>query len=239
MPLKKRTKTLGAALILLIALGFFLQRLSVYSRWQLMGDLVYRVETAKPRVALTYDDGPHPVFTGQILSVLRQHRAKATFFVLGMQAQKYPQVLSQILAAGHELGNHSHSHSRLVMRSPGFIRQEIARTDALLAKAGVKGVPLFRAPYGAKLFVLPWLLAQQRRPHILFDIIVKDYERPGAAVIASDVLSRIRPGSIVVMHDGGGERSQTVAATETILQELQRRKFRTVTVSELLREQKR
>jgi peptidoglycan-N-acetylglucosamine deacetylase len=238
-PLKRRLKILGLAALFLIVLAVFLQRISTYSRWQIFGDLIYRVDTTQPIFALTFDDGPHPIFTPQILDLLAAHRAKATFFVLGMHAKKYPQILTRILAEGHELANHSFSHSRLVFRSPGFIRDEIGRTDTLLNKAGARGVPLFRAPYGAKLFVLPWLLAREKRSHILFDIITNDYERPGAEVIAADVLARVRPGSIVVMHDGGGDRSQTVAATKSILQKLQRRKFRALTVSELLRERKR
>ncbi len=204
--------------------------------FQLFGELVSRVEVGQPLVALSFDDGPQPVYTEQILEELARADARASFFMVGRQVQAHPEIARTVLEAGHELGNHSWSHRRLLLIPPSTVRDEIERTDAALRVVGAQGPLLFRAPFGKKLVVLPWVLSRQERTHVLFDIIPDppDYLRPDPQLIADDVLRRTQPGSIIVLHDGGGLRDETVVATRLILQGLAARGFRFVTVSELM-----
>ncbi len=222
--------------LILVLAGLF--RLSNMRDFQVIGRLVHRVPTEKKRVALTFDDGPDPRNTPQLLDVLDAHGAKATFFVVGLQLQKHPELARSILARGHELANHSFSHPRMVFRTPSFIREEIDRTDALIRSAGAKGPILFRAPYGKKLLVLPWILSQSGRTNVLFDVVPKpgDYTRPPPKKIVESVMAQLKPGSIVVLHDGGGPRAETVEAVRRLLPMLKARGYSMVTASELMSE---
>src|SRR5262245_55869804 len=107
------------------------------STFQLFGEYVARVPIDTPVVALTFDDGPHPLYTGQVLDVLDRFHAKATFFMMGRNVERFPTLVREVVERGHEVGNHSYSHPRLILMSPARIREEIERTDKLLREAGV------------------------------------------------------------------------------------------------------
>jgi peptidoglycan/xylan/chitin deacetylase (PgdA/CDA1 family) len=139
-----------------------------------------------------------------------------------------------VLAEGHQLGNHSYSHVRLMLKSPSFIQEEISRTDALLREVGASGEIFFRAPFGKKLFVLPWLLAREGRRHITFDVVPDDHETQDAGLITSRVLEATRPGSIILLHDGWAAKPGTIEAAGRIIESLKAQGYRFVTVSELL-----
>jgi peptidoglycan/xylan/chitin deacetylase (PgdA/CDA1 family) len=213
-----------------------LNRLSISLKFQVFGQLVNHVATTEKAVALTYDDGPNPPYTNQLLDLLERNQIKATFFVIGKIIEKHPQTVQLILSKGHEVGNHSYSHKSLIFENPWFIRSEIEKTDKLLRQLGVKEEIHFRAPYGRKLLVLPYLLAKIDKKNILWTIDSKDYEASNPQVIETYVLEQIRPGSIILMHDGGGERSQTVAATEMLIKKLKEKGYTFKTVSELMRQ---
>ncbi len=232
----RRRRWLGFIGLILIMAGLF--RLAKMRDFQVMGKLVHRVQTSSKRVALTFDDGPDPRNTPQLLDVLDAHGAKATFFAVGLQLQKHPQLARSVLERGHELANHSFSHPRMVLRSPSFIRDELDRTDALIRRAGAKGPILFRAPYGKKLFALPWVLARSGRINVLFDVVPEpgDYTRPPPKKLVESVMAQLKPGSIVVLHDGGGPRAETVEAVRRLLPMLQARGYAMVTVSQLMSE---
>lgn len=206
------------------------------SRFQLLGDWVRHVPVEEPLLALSFDDGPHPIYTEQILALLEAHDARASFFMVGEQVAKHPEVARAVLDAGHEIGNHSWSHERMLLRSPGWMREEIAATDGALRTVGVRGTIHFRPPFGKKLLVLPWVLSRQDRLSVLFDVIPNppDYLEGDPELIAADIQARARPGSIVVLHDGGGERRETVEATRLVLERMGAEGWRFVTVSELL-----
>lgn len=199
-----------------------------------VGEAWPRVETSEPIVALTYDDGPNPPYTLDLLDVLDVHEVKAAFFMVGREVEARPDVAREVLARGHEIGNHSYSHSPLILRSPSFVRRQIDATDARLRDVGVEGEILFRSPYGANFFAVPYVLWRQGRKNILFDVIVGDWEVQDPERIAARVLKRARAGSIIVLHDGGGERAGTVAATALIIARLRDRGYRFVSVRELL-----
>lgn len=232
--MKKTWLFSGVTALLAIPAG--LHALSRRADYQLFGELVARVETEERVVALTFDDGPDPRNTERLLDVLDAHDAKATFFMVGRQVEKYPSLARMVAERGHEVGNHSWSHHRMVFIAPSTARDEIERTDEALAAAGIEGPFSFRAPFGKKLFVLPWVLSEMGRTNILFDVIPQpgDYLRPPADELAADVVRQTRPGSIVVLHDGGGPRDETIEATGAIIEALRADGYRFVTVRELL-----
>lgn len=198
----------------------------------------YRANGSRMRraVALTFDDGPSS-YTGRVLDVLRRHDAKATFFLIGQQVSGGRAVLRRALREGHELANHSWNHADL----SGGGRAQLRDTNAAIRRATGFTPCLFRAPYGA---VSGTLIGQARDLGMLtiqWDVDPQDWARPGADAIsarrpagAARVLGNVRSGSIVVMHDGGGPREQTVAALPGMIATLKRRGYRLVTVSQLL-----
>ena len=202
--------------------------------FQVFGELHARVETSERVVALTFDDGPKPGQTEALLDLLARHGVKATFFMVGQNIERSPALAARVLAEGHELGNHSYSHPRLIFKSPSFVQGEIDKTDALLRAVGVRGDILFRAPHGKKLLILPWLLARDHRKDILFDAVSGDDETQDVDVLTSRVLGAVRPGSILLFHDGGRDKPGTLQAVDLVLERLQSQGYRFVTVSELL-----
>jgi peptidoglycan-N-acetylglucosamine deacetylase len=222
--------------LLLIATLYGVWQLSRSRTFQLFGEIVPRVETERRVVAITFDDGPVMETAGEILDALDAQGAKATFFVCGAQFQGAEGVAEQLVAAGHELGNHSWSHVRMVFKSPSFIRSEFERTDALIRTAGHSGAIHVRAPYGKKLVGLPWYFARNDRIHVTFDVEPEsdpDIDAD-AARIAAHVLDTVRPGSIVLLHPWYRSRNRTREALPRILEGLRARGYTFVTVSELL-----
>jgi peptidoglycan-N-acetylglucosamine deacetylase len=190
---------------------------------------------AAPEVALTFDDGPNPPYTRQILGILARYQVPATFFCVGLQASAHPADIAGMAAAGHGLGNHTWSHPFLPDLTRAQLAEQLDRTDEAVARAAGAGPPaLFRPPYGSRsAAVLRWL-GERATPIVLWDVDPSDWARPGAAVIAGRVLMQTRPGTIIVMHDGGGDRSQTVAALPLIIEGLQDRGFRFTLAADLL-----
>jgi peptidoglycan-N-acetylglucosamine deacetylase len=179
------------------------------------------------RVALTFDDGPSD-YTPKILSILEHKHAKGTFFELGDQIPGRASTSRAILAAGDELANHSLHHET----KPG--RSSMAITDDRIRSATGFEPCLFRPPGGAYDARVVDDAASLGMKTVIWDVDPRDWSRPGAGAIYSRVVGAARPGSIVVMHDGGGDRSQTVAALPHIINALRRRGYRMVTVTKLL-----
>ncbi|MFY0522425.1 polysaccharide deacetylase family protein [Archangium gephyra] len=223
----------GTALVglgLLVGLG----KLSRSWTYQLFGEIYPRVETSERVVALTFDDGPKPGQTEEILGILKRHGVKASFFMVGRRIERSPELAARVLAEGHQVGNHSYSHRRLVLKSPSYVQEEIDKTDALLRGLGVQGELLFRAPFGKKLVVLPWLLSRSGRKHITFDVVSRDDETQDVGLLTSRVMESVRPGSIILFHDGGQDKPGTVQAVDIVVGKLKAQGYRFVTVSELL-----
>lgn len=203
---------------------------------QLMGELVARVETVDSLVALTFDDGPTPNFTGEVLGALSAADVRATFFLVGGALENHTEEGRQIVAAGHEVGNHSYSHRRMLLRSASWVAREIERTDTLIRSIGYEGPIHFRAPYGRKLFVLPWYLWRTGRTHVMWDVAPESTPEVGASPerIVAFVLERVRPGSIVLLHPFFEARRPTLQALPVLIDSLHARGYRLVTVSELM-----
>jgi peptidoglycan-N-acetylglucosamine deacetylase len=187
-----------------------------------------------PEVALTFDDGPSP-YTPQVLAVLKQYNVKATFFLWGEHVQQYPGYAQQELAAGNALGNHTWTHPHLTTLSNSAIMTELTNTQNAIKQATGYTPTLFRPPYGEYHSNVLAVAGQVGLPStIIWSYAPLDWETPPPDVIASRVLSNTSNGSIILLHDGGGDRSNTVAALPTIIQGLQARGLRLVTVPQIL-----
>ena len=176
--------------------------------------------TGAPVAYLTFDDGPHPTWTPEVLDVLGRYDVTATFFVLGLNVTRYPQIIERMVDAGHEAENHTFDHIWLSRAAREDIITQVTRTDdALHAVAGTRVDPIecLRPPYAATNERAVRTAAELGKAIVLWSIDPQDWRRPPAEQIASHVLANVRPGAIILMHDGGGERSQTVAALETVL----------------------
>lgn len=199
-------------------------------------ELVDRVETDEKVVALTFDDGPDPAGAQQVLDVLAEKQVPATFFLIGRDLEKHPDLGRKIAAAGHEIGNHTFSHERMVGVTPGFVAKEVEDTDRLIRATGYGGEILFRPPNGKKLFALPHYLGEHGRTTVMWDVEPDSAGTPAADRLVSDTLAQTRPGSIVLLHPMYGAREQTRQALGPIIDGLKERGFRFVTVSALLRD---
>jgi chitin deacetylase len=211
-------------------------KLSKSRTFQCFGGIVTRVDTSAPVVALTFDDGPSAQYTEEVLAVLREHGVTATFYVTGRAIEENVAAARSIVVEGHELGNHSYSHQRMVFRSYSFTQQEIERTDRLIREAGYEGDVHFRCPYGKKLVVLPYYLNQTGRLHIFYDVEPESYPEIAADAdrITAHVLERARPGSIILLHVMPEGRTESRRALPGVIRGLQDRGYEFVTVSELL-----
>jgi peptidoglycan/xylan/chitin deacetylase (PgdA/CDA1 family) len=206
-------------------------------RFEFLGEYIRRVDTDERIVALTFDDGPNPPHTNQILGVLDRYQVRATFFVIGRNVEKHPEIARLVLLRGHELGNHSYSHTRMIFKSPSFVRSEVEKTDRLLSELGVTQRIHFRPPYGRKMLVLPYVIARMHKKNIMWDVDSTDYEVFDPETIVRHALRCVRPGSIILLHDGEGDCSQTVTATEMLIKDLRERGYEFGTVSELIYQQ--
>ncbi len=199
--------------------------------FQFFGELVHRVETTEKVVALTFDDGPwgHEY----ILPLLRDYDAKATFFVVGTQIERHMPIAEQIVSEGHELGNHSYHHPRMVLRTIGWVREQIEKTDQLIREAGYRGEIRFRPPFGKKFIALPYYLSKTNRVTIMWDVEPEFYPEIArdSGKIVDHVVEHVRPGSIVLLH---GSWKETSRAVEPMLRELTAGGYRFVTIGELL-----
>lgn len=197
---------------------------------------IKRADTEVKVVALTYDDGPSP-YTNQLLDILDRYQVKATFFEIGRNIEKHPEMVPMIVARGHELANHSYSHTDMMFKPREFLLSEIEKTDKLLQESGVKQDSIsFRPPFGRRCVVLSYLLSQMQKKLIMWDVDPQDYDNTLTAEdIANRVIDNVRSGSIVLMHDSGGDRSKTLAATQAIVKTLQSKGYAFKTVSELLK----
>jgi peptidoglycan/xylan/chitin deacetylase (PgdA/CDA1 family) len=177
-------------------------------------------------VYLTFDDGPTPVWTPRVLDLLARYRARATFFVVGRSAATWPGLVRRAYAAGHGVGNHTWSHRRLTGLRGRSLTAEVGATSAVIGRATGARPRCLRPPYGTVDAASVYQARALGLRLTMWDVDPYDWRRPGAGVIAGRVLSRVGSGDVVLLHDGGGDRSQTVAALHQVLASLSARGFR-------------
>ena len=202
------------------------------------GKNIVHLNTNQRVVALTYDDGPCPPYTDQLLDVLAKHDVKATFFMVGNQVERYPETVRRVIAEGHQVGNHSYSHPVLGLLPPSYVRREIERTDALLRQMGVNGEIMFRAPILTRFLPVAWVLAKGDRAHVSCNVWSWDWATQNPDRITKTVLRKVKPGSIIVLHDGkainrNANRLGTVEATDRIIPALKRQGYEFVRLSDV------
>jgi peptidoglycan/xylan/chitin deacetylase (PgdA/CDA1 family) len=241
LPLRPVRPALRAAMSLTVALlvvGLGTWHLS-RARWQLFGETFSRLDTDERVVALTFDDGPSPRWTEAVLEMLHREGVRGTFFLIGESVDEHPELARAIVQAGHEVGNHSYSHKRMVLHSPGFVRTEVERTDAALRRAGWQGQILFRSPFCKKLVVLPHYLARNGRVNVFWDVEADSGDAArDASRMVSRVLSQTKAGSVILMHVMYDARAASREALPSIVRGLRVRGFEFVTLSELMRRRK-
>jgi len=199
------------------------------------GFILWKADTRQKVVALTFDDGPDPRYTPRILAILRQYGVKATFFDVSRQVQAYPDLAREEVAEGHVVGNHTCSHPYLDHESRRQVSLEIGRCETCLETTLHLRTHLFRPPRGDW---NPTIFREARRQGdrlILWSVAVEHHEVHTPRALAARALRIVRPGSILLMHDGACQhREATVAALPLILDGLKARGYRCVTVPELL-----
>lgn len=199
--------------------------------------ILCEVETHEKRVALTFDDGPHPRHTPQVLEMFERKGIAATFFVVGRRVKRFPHIVKRIADSGHEIGNHTYHHLPLPFLPSFVIRRQLARTEELITRvAGVRST-FMRPPSG---WFTPRVLDVARSmgyQPVIGTVHPMDSRRPGATAIVESVRDRIQPGAIVIMHDGGwtlgADRSGTVSAADRLTDEFLERGYRFETLSAL------
>jgi len=203
----------------------------------LFGPSVWRGPHSRRSVALTFDDGP-TAGTWELLQVLAGHGVPATFFLCGLNAERQPELAGAVASGGHEIGNHTYSHSRLYLRSAGFVADEVQRAQEVIVATTGRTPRLFRAPYGARWF---GLRAVQRRLNLLgvmWTVIGLDWKLAADRVVGR-VLAGVRNGAIICLHDGRGlaphpDIRPTLEAVRRLIPALRERGFAFETVSQLL-----
>jgi len=198
------------------------------------GEAVGSAGSGANEVALTFDDGPSG-YTGQVLDILDEYNAKATFFIVGRNAEPNVALLRRTVESGHEIGNHTWSHASLTALAKQGRRDEVQGASDLVRNAVGHAPRLFRPPYGAMRPGTNREVRQAGMLPVVWSVDAHDYD-PGvtAKKLVARVRKALRPGSIILLHDGGGDRRKTVAALPRILEEIGRRGYRAVTVTQLL-----
>ncbi|MEU8001272.1 polysaccharide deacetylase family protein [Catellatospora sp. NPDC049111] len=177
-------------------------------------------------VSFTFDDGPHPTHTPRLLDVLRRHQVRAVFCLQGDQVERHPEIVRRIAAAGHPLGNHSMHHDDMSTWAPERIAADLRQTDAAIRQALPPArIPYFRAPYGAW-GRSPAVAASLGMRPLGWRLAIADWETPGTDELVRRLEEGVTPGAVVLMHDGGGDRSQTVDAVDRVIPILKARHWR-------------
>ncbi|WP_280220133.1 polysaccharide deacetylase family protein [Nocardia neocaledoniensis] len=222
----------AAVLVTVLAVAAGLYVLMNSRTYQLAGRLVDRVATDEKLVALTFDDGPTDR-TPEILRTLADLRVTGTFYLIGDNLAAHPDHGAAIAAAGHEIGNHSYTHRRMVLISGDTARDEVERTDAEIRRTGYQGEITFRPPYGKKLWSLPRYLSEHDRTTVTWDVEPDSAGGSTRDAIVADTLAQTRPGSIVLLHVMHG--SESLAALPAVVAGLRAQGYQFTTVSDLLK----
>lgn len=199
------------------------------------GVVLSRATTSEKVVALTFDDGPDPAYTPRVLEILHRYSIHATFFEEGRMIEHYPQLARTVFAQGNVIGNHTFTHPYLTRLSPQAIHHEIDACDRILAADVGISTTLFRSPRGDW---NPAVYREVQHDHdhlILWTVALEHHDAPTPQAMAQRVLDRVQPGAIILMHDSGSvPRETTVQALPILIEGLQKRGYRCVTVPELL-----
>lgn len=228
--------------ILGIILGFFLTLSAVLPGSHVFGPVFTQGQTDHKVVALTFDDGPYPPYTGQLLDILKEYEVPATFFVVGRNAEKHPEIIKRIIAEGHQLGNHTYNHVDLLKAERPEIVREIELAGRAIAVITGQVPQIVRPPHGFRDPVVLEVMQERQLQVVEWSVMSRDWTNPGVETIVERTVSKTKSGSVILLHDGDGtaalaSRAQTVEAVRQIIRELHAKGFTFVTVNEILAKQ--
>ncbi|MCL1696732.1 polysaccharide deacetylase family protein [Lysinibacillus sp. BPa_S21] len=229
--MKKKLVLIGIGILLIFLLLLGTYKLMNSRTYQLFGGLTNQVETNRKVVALTFDDGPADN-TNQILPLLEEYNAKATFFLIGAEIEKFPEEARRIAEEGHQIGNHTYSHNRMIFKTPSYYKDEIEKTDQLIRNTGYEGEIDVRPPNGKKLIGLPYYLNKNKRETITWNLEPDTFYTTVSDKVKY-VTENIEPGSIILLHPMYDKTGKALQTIEGILQELSNKGYKFVTVNEL------
>jgi len=195
---------------------------------------IYRAVTREKVVALTFDDGPDPRFTPRVLAILHDKGIHATFFVVGKNAEKYPNLVEAITTSGNVLGNHTYSHPDFKVESKSMIRSEVNKCDQAIWKITKVHTNLFRSPKGVYDSQELRMLTDMGYTSVQWAITVEHKASPTPKEMAARIVQKIEPGEIILAHDGRLDRRKTVEALPLLIDGLKKKGYRFATVPELL-----
>lgn len=235
--LKRRLAAALAAVCFLV--GGALLLLAVLPTYSFYGPTVTQYPAVGKSVALTFDDGPYPPYTDELLVVLQQNKVKATFFMIAENAEKHPQLVRQIADAGHEVALHALQHRDFLKLNAAEQQHNVAAGKAILERLSGVPVTLLRPPHGFRDWSVMATLRHNGLTAVNWSVIPRDWTNPGVDVIVSRVMEQVHSGAIILLHDGDSpkyqaSRQQTVQATQIIIEKLRAAGYNFVTVSELL-----
>jgi peptidoglycan/xylan/chitin deacetylase (PgdA/CDA1 family) len=190
---------------------------------------VYYVDGGPKVIALTIDDGPSPIYTPQVLRILQKYHVTASFSMVGENVTYYPEIAREVADAGHLIVNHTWNHADLALLSAAQTRSEIARASDAIHSAVGKTPTLFRAPYGAWSRAALEYCASEKLTPLDWSVDPRDWAMPGVREIITNIMANTRTGSIILEHDGGGNRSETVAALKVVIPRLLDKGYRFTT----------
>ena len=190
--------------------------------------------SGKKLIALTFDDGPHPRYTNQILDILKEYGVRATFFEVGENVRYYSETAQRVAREGHEIGNHTNTHPHLKGIDSASLRREVELCDNAIESVTGKKTKIFRPPEGVVEECVKVMAQDKNYSLVLWDIDTKDWAGTDSRVIVKNVLDNAKNGSIILMHDYLSKKCHTLEALRVIVPELIRRGYTFVTVSEMV-----
>ncbi|MBR6602518.1 MAG: polysaccharide deacetylase family protein [Clostridia bacterium] len=193
-----------------------------------------RTDNGDMKIALTFDDGPHPYYTAEILEILKEYNVKATFFFVGQNIENYPDAAEQVYLAGHEIGNHTYTHHRVRAMERGELVRELERCDDEIYRLYEYRTRLFRPPEGAFDDDVESIARNMDYSIILWSVDTRDWEGNTPIKIYQNVIDHVRSGDIILMHDYIGRNSPTPDALRMIIPKLMEMGYSFVSVSELI-----
>lgn len=235
--IQPRIRTLLVIILILCVLIFLWVyisfQISKSRTFQFFGGLTSRVETEEKVVALTFDDAPSP-HVSEVLRILEEKNVPGTFYEIGENIEKYPTEARAIVEADMEVGNHSYSHQRFLLKSQSFIQEEIQKTNELIRESGYSGEITFRPPNGKKLIGLPRYLKQQNMKTVMWDVEPDTYYSDKDNIV-QHVIDHTRPGSIILMHPFCDSCTADREALPIIIDKLKEQGYTFLKVADLLK----
>ena len=225
----------GVAAAAAVAAGY--QSMAPTGQWY--GQTFAGLPPSSRQIALTYDDGPNGPHTLRLLEVLARHGVHATFFLIGRYVQQRPEIAREIAQAGHVVANHTFTHPLLTFKSETQIRNELSGCRAALQDAIGEHSNLFRPPFGGRRPAVLRIARQLRLEPVMWNVTGYDWNAPPAEAIERKVAKQIRGGDVILLHDGGhkqmgADRSQTVIATDRIVERYQGNGCEFVTIPQMM-----